>query len=458
MSHKLLKFHAVTLLFSISSGIGATPAPQNAYLAENETLQQGATLTVTGEGFGNRSADSPVFIDYAEVTYENGEPNHFMGNLEDMTAISTVVDNPKAPWARAVNDPEKGPKDGYVARIQKSGDMRHTHSTAHYLMEGADATISGVKAYGGPDGWEDLPLGNPKLYLAWWIKAKYDPAGYYRATPLNKSGDFIEGERIQSDVGFSGRYINTDEDGLLNFEIVNFNGTGHLENEIIEGQQSGATTTFPDDVLRQGDKIGYESPGSQKYVRVWDEKSGTQGIRFSWTNMHQTITNRDKDKSIVNWNSTHLKADEWHLLELEMDAQAGTLETFINGNQISTIDFPKDTAATELGSPTIGLIGLDGKHGKFQETLIDEIYLDKKFNRVVIGNAKKFSDVTHYEIQNYNSWKNQQIRIKINLGSLDPNKDLYLYVADPEGNFNKQGLSLENLKEYPPKKTEMTVN
>lgn len=413
-------------------------------------MVHGAELTVTGQGFGNRSSDSPVLFDQGEITYENGSANAFNEGLDDMALVPTTEDDPTAIWAKATNI-----DDSDAAYLKKSGDMRHDHSQAHYFLTGEDAWVGLPKAYGGQNGW-DMPTGNPKLYVAWWIKAKYNPDAYYRATPLNQSGQFIEGESVQTGSGISGRYIGTDPEGLLNFEFVDFGSTASLKNELIEGQESGATTTFPDK-FRAGSGPGYETPGSQKYLRVWDEASGQEGIRFSWTQRHQTISDRNTGSSIVNGQATPLVPEEWHLFELEMDTAAGRVQTFVNGQPMKRITYPEDTAATELGSPTIALLGLNGKVGKFQETTVDDIYMDTQFNRVVIGNAKQFANVTHYEIQNYSSWSDESIRVKANLGSLDPNQDLHLFVDNPEGEFNEQGLSLAPLQESPPAKTGLTV-
>jgi len=435
---------AGTLALFISAGTGAAPNPTNVSLHQAETLTQGAELTVTGEGFGDKVSDSPVFVDYGEVTYENGTRNNFNESLSDMTPVPTTDDSPNAPWTGI-----KGQTDPAVAFIKKTGDMRHPHSGAEYLMKGANAWVGRPKAYGGTGGW-DLPKGNSKLYVAWWIKAKYNPDAYYRMTPLNKSGNFVEGESITTSSGITGRYIDTDSEGLLNFEFVDFGNIRDLKNELIRGKQSGATTTFPEQ-FRAGSGEGFQSPGSQKYIRVWDEESGKEGIRFSWTQMHQTIAGE------INWESTPLTPNKWHLFELEMDTSTGTVQTSVNGDKMNLIEFPEATAATDLGSPTIATLGLNGKAGKFQEITIDDIYMDNQFNRVVIANAANFENTTHYEIQNYSKWNNQTITLKANLGSFKNTDGLYLYIADPEGNFNSQGLPLDDLIEAPPKKTELTV-
>lgn len=443
-------FAGIVALF-ISAGTGAAPNLTNVSLHQAETITQGAELTVTGEGFGDKVSDSPILVDYGEVTYENGTRNDFNESLSDQTPVQTTDDSPNAPWTAI-----KGKNDPAVAFIKKTGAMRHPYSDAEYLLKGPNAWLGRPKAYGGTGGW-DLPKGEPKLYLAWWIKPKYNPASYYRVTPLNKSGTFIEGESIITNSGITGQYIGTDAEGLLNFVFDDFGNTNALKTELIEGTQSGASTTFPSE-FRAGSGSGYETPGSQKYLRVWDEGSGREGIRFSWTQMHQTMVDQKAGTSIVNWESTPLTANEWHLLELEMDTSKGTVQTFVDGQEMNLMEFPKDTAATDLGSPTIALIGLNGKAGKFQRTTIDDVYMDNNLNRVVIGNARKISDVTHYELQRYTSWSDQTLQIKANLGALDSStENLYLYVANPQGEFNETGFPLSELQTSPPEKTDINV-
>lgn len=452
MNVRLQNLLTGTFLLLVSSVVGATPAPSTVSLDEADSLAHGVELTVIGNGFGNRTSDSPILVDKGEETYENGVLNQFNENLTDMTLVPTTDDDsPNAPWTAATNK-----NDSDAAFFHNSGDMRTPYSEAAYFMRGENAWIGRPKAYGGASGW-DLPKGNSRLYVAWWIKAKYNPAAYYRITPMNKSGTFREGESIQTDSGITGRYIGTDPEGLLNFEFAGFGSTDSLKNEIIEGTQSHATTTFPDN-FRSGSGQGYETPGSQKYIRIWDESSGKEGIRFSWTQMHQSITNRNTGSSIVNWQETPLIPNQWYLFEVEMDTDVGEVQTFVNGEAMNVIQYPKDTAATQLGSPTIALLGLNGKSGKFQKTTIDEIYMDNQFNRVLIGDAATFENLNHYELQNYSSWSNQKISFTFTPGTLNIGDGLYLYIANPDGEFNKNGYSLDEIIDAPPEKTKITVD
>lgn len=69
----------------------------------------------------------------------------------------------------------------------------------------------------------------------------------------------------------------------------------------------------------------------------------------------------------------------------------------------------------------------------------DDVYLDKTWARVMIGNASTFSSSTKKEIQIPSAWSATSITVIFNQGAFARGDTVYLYVVDADGNVNSQG-------------------
>ncbi|ERS12286.1 hypothetical protein Q673_01350 [Marinobacter sp. EN3] len=134
--------------------------------------------------------------------------------------------------------------------------------------------------------------------------------------------------------------------------------------------------------------------------------------------------------------------DVWHHFEVELDVAKGTLKSWFNGQLGGIAKFDPRAAYQEAYSPTIALIGNNAKQDQLQNMYISEIYMDKSVQRVVIGNASNYDDLTHYELQRPVRWGRNEIEFSVNLGAFDSSSGLYLYVFDENGVPNKNGFSL----------------
>ncbi|MBU2955607.1 hypothetical protein [Marinobacter sp. F3R08] len=421
----------------------AEPEISSSALVEN--IQSGTkNILVYGSGFGTKSQAAPVLVDRVEVAYENGQ----------LSALHSAVDAAQVVLRSSDSNESLWEKSSLNIDVDTSRASRHSASSSHYYFEGENNFLGWPNAYGGTNTSVD----NRQLYLSWWYKPKFDPGSYWAFTAESINGTFKGMETLLVEGGYEGTYIGIDRDGLINAVFPGL-GSNSLKGKRIKGALSGATTIFPSE-SRKGSGSGYETPGSQKLARIWEDPNGGDGIRLSWTQMHQTLSSHNNVSGVVNWENTPLNAGQWNHLELELDTVKGRVRLFLNGENFSSFEF--DPSLDQMGkwSPTIAGLGLNGKVGKLQEGEIDDIYFDKTVQRVLIGDAAVFSDLKNYELQRPVSWKDNEIEVSLFLGQFSGRENLhglYLYVFDKHGNVNSRGYEICEDCKAPPAKTPLSV-
>lgn len=395
-------------------------------------------ISVFGAGFGSKKQAAPILVDRVDIAYENGTKNSVYSHVEGSEAVTRSTDSSESLWE----------KSSFNVYVNSTRVKRHSASRSHYFFEGENNFLGWPNAYGG----SDTPADNRQLYLSWWYKPKVDPGSYWAFTTETLSGTFQESETLLVEGGYEGVFLGIDSDGLIN---AGFPGVPkeNLVGARIEGEKSGATVTFPTE-FRSGSGTGFETPGSQKFLRIWEDPSGNEGIRFSWTQMHQT------GMGVVNWDSKPLKGNEWNHLEVELDTVRGRVDLAINGNFFGGFDFDPTRDAEGKWSPTVAALGLNGKVGKLQKGEIDDIYLDSSLQRVIIGNSPEYNKLTQYEVQRPISWEDGEIELALFLGQFEGRatlSGLYAYVFDKQGNVNQKGYEICPDCPAPPAPTPLTV-
>jgi hypothetical protein len=73
---------------------------------------------------------------------------------------------------------------------------------------------------------------------------------------------------------------------------------------------------------------------------------------------------------------------------------------------------------------------------------VDDVYVSSTRARVEIGNAARWQDVTHREVQIAKSWSDGSISFEVNQGGFESIAGTYLYVIDAQGEVNNIGLPL----------------
>lgn len=427
-------------------------APTITATSAEETADGRILVTVQGSGFGTKEQAAPVLVDYVDKSYEYGKLNDAYSKLGHGDKVPATTDGEPSIWA-AVSSGAWGSVPPYINSTQPP---RHQSSSEHYLLTGHNSTLGNPVAYGGLSGW-DTPKDNHQLYVSWWYKPAYTPSRYWRISPIDYQGTFEEGETLNVGGLVTATFIGQDPEGQLN---IQFNEkppvTSDLKGSRISGEQSGASATFPSDPVSSSEE-GYETPGSQKYIRVWEDPYGKEGLRFSWTQMHQTISSRGDISGLVNWEAADIEGGEWHHLEVAVDTALGKIELSVNASVLTTLNFDPRLSMESQYSPTVALLGLNGKVGKLQEGLLDDIYIDSTLQRVVLANAKTASEVTHYELQRPIKWTPTTVTFSLNEGSLTNFESSYVYVYGKDGNVNAEGIAVCQTCKAPPDQVKLEV-
>lgn len=432
---------------------GAEPLISQVSLQDADKIEHSGEITVAGSGFGSKANPAPVLFDFAGHAYERGKLNTVHSTLNGTSSLPLgLKGDANAVWSTSSGS------------FFYSGDAqaRHKYSDGAYFLDGENAWVGRPVAYGGPEGW-NTPVDSPQAYVSWWYKNKYDSVYYWRFSDLDQSGKFVPGEDLKIEGAPAdkdrGKYIGIDDEGLHNAVLYGHRNKNDLVLKKIVGVDSGASTTFPD-TFRGGSGEGYETPGS-KLMRVWDDPDGSAGIRSSVA-LHDFYVSPSRDgfdRAKV-YATLDLPDNEWVHLEYELDTEAGVVRLFQNGELQGEANFSPDAIYQGKYSPTIALIGTNAKQLKLQESWISEIYFDNSLQRVVLGNAENYSDVTHRELQLPNTWSDREVTLTLNLGELDFNDGVYLYVFDKKGIPNKTGFPLcsGDSCPVPPSKIDLSID
>ncbi|MCL7945690.1 hypothetical protein [Marinobacter sp. ATCH36] len=424
-------------IFCMAGQVLAQPSIGSVSLDSNDSKLLDSII-VMGSGFGSKTQSAPVLFDQVEDAYENGRRNEVYSNVDDGELVIRSSDPTISLWE----------KSSLAIMIDSGRAPRYPSSQAHYYFEGENNFLGWPNAYGG----FETPVDNKKLYISWWYKPKFDPSSYWAFSRETQSGTFSRLEKLLVDGRDVGVFIGIDRDNLINASFPGSN-SGALKGQTIRGAESGATVIFPNEG-RGGSGSGYESPGSQKYIRIWEDPYGKDGIRLSWTQMHQT------GMGVVNWEAKPLNGGDWNHLEVALDTEKGRADFFLNGDNFTGFDFDPSEDFGGQWSPTVALLGLNGKVGKLQEGEIDDIYIDSSLQRVAIGDAANYADLTDYEIQRPTSWSSEKIEFQLVLGqfeSRDTLSGLYVYVFDNDGKVNQQGYEICEDCKSPPASTPLIV-
>lgn len=435
---------ASVIFSAMSLPATASPTIHSATIQASDNNEQ--VIVIQGLGFGDKKQAAPVLMDFVDASYEGGLVENSYQLLTDGQKVPVASKGEDSIWATAAS----GAWGSFPPEVTSAYTPRHEDSTEQYLLVGHTSFLGNPVAYGGESGW-DTPTDNKQLYVSWWFKPAYAPQRYWRVYPINIRGSFSKGETLVIGEGIIAEYIGIDEEGMINLVFAEKPPKAEmLAGKIIKGRTSGASSTFPKDHISVS-SYGYEAPGSQKYLRVWEDPQGKEGIRFSWTQMHQTIG------SVVNWAEAPVVGGSWNHLEFEMDTDEGLIRLKVNSQAFTEFKFDPSLDASGRWSPTAALIGLDGKVGKLQVSQIDDIYFDSTLQRAVIGNAPSLEKVTHYELQMPKKWTDREITLNARKGSLKDIESAYLYIFNSEGIANTQGYPICSDCKLPPEKIGLSV-
>lgn len=218
-------------------------------------------------------------------------------------------------------------------------------------------------------------------------------------------------------------------------------GEAKSYNQWIEPLQSQSNKSIYVSWLFNPSESPSSQEGSNKFIRIWDHSSGGN-TRISWTQMHLTYVSNDighnPGPSWAHWGG---KENNWNLMEIWVDGEAGTIEARTNGNITHKVsDFKKSPINEGLN---IKLLGFDPNETSRYSNLtfmIDDLYISTDRARVLVSPASEWSEArrngTPQQIKN---WNNSSIQFYLDAGRHTGAEKLFLYAVDRAGNVNNEG-------------------
>lgn len=433
------RFLGLGLIFALVGGavnVEAEPIVQSLSLVSGPDNAM-TYVNVTGQGFGAKEQGPAVLYDFGEAAYENGLYNDHQDGFDESSRILRPSADPSSLWA----------KPSLPGPLLKAASARHSLSSRDYFFDTTNNFVGWPKAYGGMS----TPQDNEKLYVSWWYNNTENQHQYYEFGYSNLAGSMTSGESVVVE-GYPDieAYVIGYDSQTVALRVVDDGGYGlnssswnHLR---VSSETSSSTSLTIESDYKAG---GFYLPhgGSNKFIRIWEESVGDQGVRLSWTQDQLTLAQENISSSLVSDIKTNLLASRWHHLEILVDLEANVVTRWVDSKVIDVFDV-SSARRISGASPTIALLGFDGKQ-KFNTASGADIYMDSTPQRVMLANAATWGAVTHSELQILIEWSNNSIVFEPYLGSLDTSQPVYIYVADENGLISQTGTEYAELKSAP---------
>ncbi|RAL20119.1 hypothetical protein DL240_18595 [Lujinxingia litoralis] len=140
-------------------------------------------------------------------------------------------------------------------------------------------------------------------------------------------------------------------------------------------------------------------------------------------------------------------------MEIIIDADRGTIRHYVNGiyqqvshSSVGTFeveDFEKVPEYDHIGL-NVKVLGFDHGLESYSDMTTDfgDVYIDTTRARVEIGDAPRWSETRHREVQPPTFWEDDGVEVTLEAGAFEAFRGRYLYVVDAEGNVNEEGFAL----------------
>lgn len=384
-------------------------------------------VILKGSGFGAKPV--PMFYDVASQAYEKGIANTTFSLFAPDRQITQddTLNNPASPWQNV---------HGSLFIQADPAFVRSTQSGKYYYGSAIHSHIHNPRVHSR----SGTPVEAKKLYLSWWFRQQNETRNYFQheLSTIDEGFNPMEGDEFVVDVGMDwtgidkvyGRVIAYYPDTrVLHANYYGQNNTNRINTKRLTLDKNGKGAALA---------VYLRSQGSNKYLRVW-ESDGTEGtFRSSWTNTEIY----QGDFRVVQ--RSNVIPRQWNHMEYFADQERKYIKTKVNGIVDSEGYY---TVASDIAghSPTIGLIGLDTNQPEMlQKIWMDDIYLDTSFKRITLGNAPRYTDVTHEEVQFFSQWMDTEIRFSPYYGSLDRRQPAYIYIYSESDVPNAEGIVFES--------------
>lgn len=136
--------------------------------------------------------------------------------------------------------------------------------------------------------------------------------------------------------------------------------------------------------------------------------------------------------------------DVWHCIQIEyaessVGGNDGQFRVWFNGQlEVEDLDLMTREDYPDLKRPFIvGFYDAWNDSGTDRDDFyIDDVYVDRTWARIEIGNNVHYGDCTSREIQPVVSWSSNEITVDVNVGSLWANAETYLFVVTDDGSVS----------------------
>ena len=194
-----------------------------------------------------------------------------------------------------------------------------------------------------------------------------------------------------------------------------------------------------------------------KLGRFWAGSSGVAGRISLYPNHIQYDTTEGTDDKYGRW----VTDGAWNHYRITIDSSGGLstgkgiVRFYWNNELVSSINDLSFDEAVDKGpnftwAEMIGAVDYNQTDPRIGPTFVGDVYLNNTRAMVALGNAPKWSEVRHYELQIPRDWQPKSIQVDANTGSFEQGESVWLYVIDHNGNVNETGLSVETNFTPPP--------
>ncbi|BFN14433.1 hypothetical protein [Marinobacter sp. RI1] len=455
----------------VSSSVLAAPTVSGIEFGAQNELQSGQTLKIIGSGFGAKTQSAPILYDHTDITWENGVENKYQSTFQDMALVKRIDSDPNTIWTK----PSLPEEHSTGMLVTKTRETRDGNPGSHYYGRGNVNFLGWPRASGG----EKTNFQSSQMYSAFWIKLPYNLSNYYAIPAESNPTSFLTGGPEKYGESFKIEGLES-QGRVLAFEKVGALPNGwlfieppagvsvkELVGKRLVGIESGAEVTFPESAsLAKFDQYGFLTPRG-KYARFWSNPDGT-GYRFSLANLGLSGTGENIWSS--SFGGLYPIPGKWNLFEIQIDTGASpNVTAWLNGevylsSEQSWREAFTSSSISDSAGLTIALLGIDDFMPVPFSVEVDDIYLDKTSQRIMLCNRPDIVSLRtkggHCELQRPVSWSDRSIEVELVMGSLDVSKPLYFYIFDRDGVSNSKGLEWCNNSDcsYPPAAINLQVN
>ena len=133
----------------------------------------------------------------------------------------------------------------------------------------------------------------------------------------------------------------------------------------------------------------------------------------------------------------------WHFIEVLADQRAGEQWYTIRVNGQYLVNRANTAVAGKTWNwDYVWVIGFDEADNPWPTIWLDDIYIDRDWNRVMLGNASTFGACTRFEMQPATVWADSSVSVTVNQGAYTNGQQAWIYLFDTANTSNTTGFPI----------------